>query len=473
MKKKILSLIVLIAGLCFTAQAASSSWNVDASGNWIDTANWAGGNIPGVFNATASGDTATFTNALTAPVTVTVDSFRAISNIVFGSTSANGFTIGGGTIRMNDKAGIYVLAGTGTHDDTISSAISLRGLGNSTFTFRNDSAGSTGGLVISGNISSATPNTANTFTINLDGVSAKANNAISGVISDGGSTNINTHVAVVKNGTGQWTLQNNNNFAGGLTVNAGTLRYFGAGKTVFGAGLVTINDGVTFNKANNTAPIINNAMKVNGNFTFRGDSNNNIWSGPMDLAAGTRTITVNANLGISGVISNGSLIAAGTKILTLSGANTLDSMTVSTGTLLVDGDSSGSGALTVASGATVGGNGTVSDLVLQDGAQFLFDAAATLTANGTSVDLGNLSVASLDGAAVANGIYTLIDGTAAFDFTSVQNLGLANAADIGGGKSAYFQQGSLDLVVIPEPATIGMLGLGALLTIMLRRIRTR
>ena len=196
----------------------------------------------------------------------------------------------------------------------------------------------------------------------------------------------------------------------------------------------------------------------------------------MDLAAGTRTITVNANLGISGVISNGSLIAAGTKILTLSGANTLDSMTVSTGTLLVDGDSSGSGALTVASGATVGGNGTVSDLVLQDGAQFLFDAAATLTANGTSVDLGNLAVASLvglDGAAVANGTYTLIDGTAVFDFTSVQNLGLANAADIGGGKSAYFQQGSLDLVVIPEPATIGMLGLGALLTIMLRRIRTR
>ncbi|MFA7369728.1 MAG: PEP-CTERM sorting domain-containing protein, partial [Kiritimatiellales bacterium] len=130
----------------------------------------------------------------------------------------------------------------------------------------------------------------------------------------------------------------------------------------------------------------------------------------------------------------------------------------------------------VASGATVGGNGTVSDLVLQDGAQFLFDAAATLTANGTSVDLGNLSVASLvglDGAAVANGIYTLIDGTAAFDFTSVQNLGLANAADIGGGKSAYFQQGSLDLVVIPEPATIGMLGLGALMTIMLRRMRTR
>jgi len=50
------------------------------------------------------------------------------------------------------------------------------------------------------------------------------------------------------------------------------------------------------------------------------------------------------------------------------------------------------------------------------------------------------------------GTYTLIDGTAVIDFTNVSNIGEANAFDIGGGKSAYFQSGSLQVVVIPNPA---------------------
>ena len=52
--------------------------------------------------------------------------------------------------------------------------------------------------------------------------------------------------------------------------------------------------------------------------------------------------------------------------------------------------------------------------------------------------------------ATATGTYKLLDGSAAFDFTNVANFGSGNAYDLGGGKSAYFQQGSLELVVIPE-----------------------
>jgi hypothetical protein len=71
--------------------------------------------------------------------------------------------------------------------------------------------------------------------------------------------------------------------------------------------------------------------------------------------------------------------------------------------------------------------------------------------------------------AVAEGTYTLINGTAIFNFANVSNFGLANAYDLGGGKSAYFQSGSMNLVVIPEPRAALLGGLGML--VLLRRRR--
>ncbi len=135
-------------------------------------------------------------------------------------------------------------------------------------------------------------------------------------------------------------------------------------------------------------------------------------------------------------------------------------VTIEDGLLVINGDhSAATGAITVNAGAALGGDGLLGgDVVLADGAGFNFSASDTLTVNASSVDLGNLSVAALFGldSSVADGTYTLMDGTATFDFSSVQNLGLENAYDLGDGKSAYFEEGSLNLVVIPEPATLGL-----------------
>jgi hypothetical protein len=49
------------------------------------------------------------------------------------------------------------------------------------------------------------------------------------------------------------------------------------------------------------------------------------------------------------------------------------------------------------------------------------------------------------------GTYTLIAGNV--DTTSLANFGSSNAYDLGAGTSAYFQAGSLQLVVVPEPST--------------------
>jgi hypothetical protein len=68
--------------------------------------------------------------------------------------------------------------------------------------------------------------------------------------------------------------------------------------------------------------------------------------------------------------------------------------------------------------------------------------------------------------------YTLIDGLV--DLSSgVSNVGYDNRGSIGGGKEAYFQEGSLQLVVIPEPGTIFLMTLGALAVGAVRRRRLR
>jgi hypothetical protein len=103
----------------------------------------------------------------------------------------------------------------------------------------------------------------------------------------------------------------------------------------------------------------------------------------------------------------------------------------------------------------------------------VFNSVAPLTVNGASVSFGGFSIANLvglDGNAVPEDTYILIDGTATINWANVSNVGASNAASIGGGKSAYFETGSLALVVIPEPATFGIV-LSVLAAAIIRRKR--
>jgi autotransporter-associated beta strand protein len=132
--------------------------------------------------------------------------------------------------------------------------------------------------------------------------------------------------------------------------------------------------------------------------------------------------------------------------------------------LLVEG-SLGS-AVTVGATNAIGGDGTIAGaLTLNAGAGFVFDAAKTLTVNGASVSFGDFGVSDLIGfsAAVPDGTYTLIDGLAAVSTANLRNLGSANAYDLGSGRSAYFETGSLVLKVVPEPSSVVLAGLGGLL----------
>jgi T5SS/PEP-CTERM-associated repeat protein len=185
------------------------------------------------------------------------------------------------------------------------------------------------------------------------------------------------------------------------------------------------------------------------------------------FGAGTGTINFNQSNAttISADISgNGTVNQLGSGTTTLTGNNSYSgATTVASGSLLVDGEISLSD-VSVLHGAGIGGSGTLGgSLSLAAGAQFVFSLTGALTVDGVSVTFGDFGIDDLVGldSTVANGAYTLIDGTALINFSNVANLGAQNAVGIGGGKLAYFSEGSLVVNVIPEPSTYALLALAA------------
>ena len=190
----------------------------------------------------------------------------------------------------------------------------------------------------------------------------------------------------------------------------------------------------------------------------------------------TLTAAAGGTAAFSGAIGgNGSITKTDLGTIVLSGGNSYTGTTlVSAGTLLIEGAQTGNGTFTVQSGAAIGGDGSIAgSLALDAGAKFVFDLTKTFTVNGASVTFGGFGISNLVGldSSVAAGTYTLINGSAAFDFTNVLNFGAENAVALGDGKSAYFKAGSFDLVVVPEPNTCVMFGIGA--SFMLWNLRRR
>jgi autotransporter-associated beta strand protein len=257
-----------------------------------------------------------------------------------------------------------------------------------------------------------------TQTVNVVDNAGSAGDAavLTGVLSNGGLT---------KTGAGRLSLAADNTYTGLTTISAGTLSIGSGGTAGAVAGGILNNAALVFDRSN--ALVFSGTIGGSGGLTKQG-------GGTLTLA-GTSSYAGTTNVDVGG--------------------------------LLVDGALSGVGLASVASGARVGGDGSLAGaLSLLSGARFIFNPSATLDVAGAVTLDNSFGVSSLvaadgsavDWASIATGTYTLI-GTSS-TFNNISDFGVGNAVAIDAGRTAYFQNGSLQLVIVPEPGAFALAGLG-------------
>jgi autotransporter-associated beta strand protein len=199
---------------------------------------------------------------------------------------------------------------------------------------------------------------------------------------------------VTKNGTGSVTLGNANTYAGGTTVNNGTLNLNNAG--AIGTGALTLNGGGLGNTSAAAVTLsTNNAQNWNGDFSFTGPDNLNMGTGAVTLggAGSARTITVTAGT----LSSNAIPVATPGYGLTKEGAGTLafggtapstidGTLTVNAGTLQIGAQDFTATGL-AGSGTVENGSGTLRWLYVNTATDFTFSGVLQ---NGAGI--GNLGL---------------------------------------------------------------------------------
>lgn len=344
------------SGLAISANAQVVSWTGTVSGNWSDLT-WSTGVPPD-----GQGVAVAINNAIAAPITVDLgNTSRTVGSLVIGN-STQAFTVGSGTGAL-----IFDVSN-----------------GNASLTMNASGAGT--------NNSITAPIT---LTSSLDVFSSPASStrimALSGKISGAGALTI-------KATTGKVQLNNSaNDFTGGVILEGGTLST--SGNSYLGAGTFTITGGAIQTVSSGTMSI-GGTQTWTGNFaTSLSNGSLNMGTAAVNLAGGTRTVTVITNNSnrvttVGGVISNGGLA--------LSNSGT------STGALLLSGVNTYGGTTTVNSGTMRAGStqafGVNSAVTMANAAN------ATLDLNGFNNSVGSLAGGGATGGNVTLGAGTLTVG---------------------------------------------------------------
>ncbi|RYH51394.1 MAG: hypothetical protein EON54_15090, partial [Alcaligenaceae bacterium] len=303
-----------------------------------------------------------------------------------------------------------------------------------------------------------------------------------------------------KTGTGVLAFSGPNTYTGVTLVSAGTLAIShatalgttAAGTSVSNGATLAMNGGI----AVGAEALSLDGAGTSGNGALSNTTGANTYEGAITLAAAstigsaTGTLTLSNTLANSGfaltlegagsiaaggiVSGSGGLVKQGNGVTTLSAANTYTGATaVNAGRLLVNGNqSAATGAVSVASGATLGGSGTlggvvtvssggtlapgnspgvitVSGLVLSSGSILSMELGQAGTAGGSLNDLvqdngnltlagGTVNIAQSSGGSFGLGTYRLINYTGTLTNTSPLVIGTVPSG---------FSAGNLSIVV--------------------------
>ncbi|HUG09964.1 MAG TPA: autotransporter-associated beta strand repeat-containing protein, partial [Opitutaceae bacterium] len=312
--------------------------------------------------------------------------------------------------------------------------------------------------------------------------------------------------AVVKQGSGVTTLTGANLYSGGTTVSAGTLQ--GSATSLQGA--IVNNASVVFDQA--AAGNYAGAISGTGALTKQGTgtlslTGANTFSGGTTVTAGTLQIGNGGTTGsLAGSITNnatvafdrsndythseilsgvGAVVKQGSGTTTLTGANSYTGATsVNAGKLLINGNqSAATGAITVASGGTLGGTGTTGGVVtVEDGGTLSGQTGSTFTMAGLvlnqssilSVGLGapgttplfNVNISgdlTLDGILNISGMPGFGEGLyRLFNYNGALTNNTLDIGTVAGNPAAYTVQtttaNSVNLLYSPSTAPLSWAG---------------
>lgn len=280
----------------------------------------------------------------------------------------------------------------------------------------------------------------------------------SGVISNSATSS----ASITKQGTGMLILSNaNNSFDGEVRIDNGTISFatinnIADGNSALGNPTTVAKGTIHLGQPGGTAGdgrllytgtgstsdrVINLAGTTDGGIIEQGGTGLlKFTSNLTATGTGSKTLTLQGSTAGTGEIAGAivdnsatnktSLTKAGTGVWTLSGSNTYTGVTtVSAGTLLINGNqSSSTGAVTVASNATLGGSGIIGGAVTVNGTLAAGNSPGNLTVNGnvTIANGGKLS-GEINGPTFGTQYdrVTMTGAASTFSLTGTNNLELS------------------------------------------------
>jgi len=428
-------------------------------------------------NNTYSGNTIVSAGGLTLTGGSSIGDASAVS-VASGAT----LTLGGGSETIgsllgdgNVVLGYNLTTGGNNASTTFSGVISGTGngitkIGSGTFTLSgsNTYTGSTtvsaGTLALSGgnaisDVSAVIVSSGATLSLNasetLGSLAGAGNVFLNNFTLSSGGNNTSTTLSGQLNGSGGFTKTG----SGTLTLSGSNSGSFNGGTTVSGGGTLSVaNDN---NLGSGILGINNSTFGITGATTI---------DNSIALTNGA-TISNTAAATLSGAISgSGSLTKAGNGQLSLTGmSNFGGSTTVSAGTLAVNGALNGTSAVSVSSGATLRGSGSVTNLVISSGGTLSpGNATGVFTVNGNlQMNSGSTLAVEINGATAGTGYdQVVVNGIVSLAGTLVVNHGYTAGQ---GDSYTIITNDMADAIMgtfsgLPEGATLTAGGNGTVLT---------